>query len=140
MRSLKSGTRADAADARRAAAAASMGKSKKKMIPERSNRIFMARLVKNQKMRARAQVLTDLESLTTFCTNKVLDAMGEILKLYVKKGDLTIKPRLAQAALQAILSGDLRNSACTAGADAVVQFNKNRKARPSAKAAAVEVE
>jgi hypothetical protein len=100
--------------------------TKARAAPERSRRVYVQKLIKKHETHARGVVVDDVERMVQFTTTVVVDAMQKIIVNYVKNSN-TVKPNIAQAALQAVLSGDLRTSACTAGATALVNYTQLRK-------------
>ena len=93
---------------------------------ERSNLIYMQKLIKKSNTTARGAVQEELNSMLMFLMNNLNSSMGSILEHYVKKGD-TLKSKVVQAALQATLSGELRELACNAGTEALAEFIESNK-------------
>ena len=103
-----------------------MARGGKKRMAERANAPQVAKLMKKMGMRARATVSVELDRMLSHVLKNGISAMQSISSTYTK-ADLTIKPKIAHAAFQALLPGDLRHRACKAGADAVEQYIEKKK-------------
>ena len=105
----------------------------KKRVKERSNVSYMQKLIKKSKTAARRSVTAELNLMLTHLLERVNVNMASIMTHYAKKDD-TVKAKLVQAAFQAMLSEELRESACDAGAAALLKFVDANKAKNSARA------
>lgn len=105
----------------------------KKRVKERSNVSYMQKLIKKSKTAARGSVTAELNRMLTHLLERVNVNMASIMTHYAKKDD-TVKAKLVQAAFQAMLSEELRESACDAGAAALLKFVDANKAKNSARA------
>jgi hypothetical protein len=104
----------------------SMGKAQRKVTKVRSNGVYVQKLLKRHQTRAVSDVVSDLDKMITFILNKTTNAMAIVATSYDKKLT-TVKPKLAQAAFQSILDGDLRMAACEAGAAALERYCASKK-------------
>jgi predicted solute-binding protein len=109
-----------------------MGKKAAKKTIERSNVAFMQKLIKKSATSARGNVAAELDMMMKYVLNDMNSAMGSIVSYYAKK-EGTVKPKVVQAAFQAILSDELRQTACAAGADALIAFVEGQKTKAVAK-------
>jgi len=110
-----------------------MAKSGAKKMKERSNVAYMQKLVKRAGAHARGSVTVELNRMLSFLVDRLTEDMDTISKRYAKLED-TVKPRLVNAALQSILTGKLRDSACDEATTVLVSFldrNKEKSARVS---------
>lgn len=105
----------------------------KKKIRDRSNTSYLHRLVKKSGTSARGSVTAELNLMLTHVLDRMNFNMAAIATNYTK-GDDTVKAKLVQSAFQVMLSDELRNSACDAGATALVKFVENNKAKSAARA------
>lgn len=103
-----------------------MGKAQRKITKERSNGVYVQKLLKSKKARAVSDVVADLDKILTFLLHRATGAMATVAASYDKKLT-TVKPKLAQAAFQCILEGDLRADACEAGAAALRRYVETKK-------------
>ena len=113
-----------------------MGKKAAKKVVERSNVSYVQKILKTTKVAARGSVAGELNLMLSFLMNNMNSAMGSVVCHYSKKEN-TLRPKLAQAAFQALLHDELRTSACEAGAKALLDFAQ-KNASKSKKAATEE--
>jgi hypothetical protein len=111
-----------------------MAKKAKKVV-ERSNVSYMQKLIKKSQTSARGNVAGEMNLMLTFLINNLNTTMGSVVFHYSKK-EGTLRPKLAQAAFQAMLHDELRTTACEAGAQALLAFaeknaNKSKKSAPA---------
>ena len=105
-----------------------MAKSKAaKSKPARSNASFMRKIVKQHKTSARGPAIAELDNMLTFLLQNFNGTVATILDRYDTQSE-TVKAKCAQAAWQLMLRGDLRDTACDAGAEAVTKFLEKNKA------------
>jgi hypothetical protein len=110
-----------------------MGKAGiKKKTPERSNVSYMHKLVKKSGTSARGSVTNELNKMLTFLIENMNGNMATVLNRYAKKDD-TVKAKLVQAAMKVMLTEDLRDDACEAGAAALVRFLEANKLKSAAR-------
>jgi hypothetical protein len=118
-----------------------MGKTTAPKVVERSNVSYMQKLIKKSGASARGSVPAELNSMMTYILQNLNTTMGSIVVHYAKK-EGTIKPKVVQSAFQAMLSDELRQTACSAGADALISFVESQKTkgetRKAKKAAVVD--
>ena len=117
-----------------------MVKAAKKKIKERGFVSYFPKLAKKVGVGARSEVHHELEKMLHFALKTILDAGDVILSDYDQKCE-TVRPKLIQAAVMTSLHSDLKASAMTAGAEAVVRkFNKEKGSpQETSEDAAVEV-
>jgi rhamnogalacturonyl hydrolase YesR len=96
-------------------------KAKAKSPKARSNAIYVQKLLKKHGARGGSAVVSELDKMVTYLLTRTTSAMNVIATTYDKKSSV-VKPKLAQAAFQSILDGELRASACEAGAEALVRY------------------
>lgn len=102
-------------------------KAKGKTPKARSNAIYVQKLLKKQGARGGSAVVCELDKMVTFLLGRTTSAMNVIATTYDKKSSV-VKPKLAQAAFQSFLDGELRASACEAGAEALVRYASQKMA------------
>lgn len=100
---------------------------KKNAPADRSNAVFMGRLIKRKGWRARGTVAPELDRMLGYVVKLINKKMDTIASTYAKN-ESTVTPKLAQAALQALLPDELRTRACEAGAAALEAHVAARKA------------
>ena len=109
-----------------------MAKAKAKSKPARSNASFLKKIVKQHNTSARGPAVQELDAMLTFLLQRFNGTVDCILQNYDKTSE-TIKAKVAQAAWQLLLTGDLRDVACDAGAEAVNKFLEKNKAAAAKK-------
>jgi hypothetical protein len=108
--------------------------AKKVSVKERSNINFVKKLIGKHGVAARGIVVDDLDKMLTFSLAQITDAMASISSNYSKK-EGTIKPKVAQGALLALLGGGLRKRASEAGAGKLLEFATQNEKKATARAA-----
>jgi hypothetical protein len=111
-----------------------MAKKGSKKVVERSNVSYMKRLINTSKTSARGNVANELNLMLTYLVGNLNATMGSVTFHYSKK-EGTLRPKLAQAALQSMLTGDLRTQACEAGAKALLSFAEANESKGKSKTA-----
>jgi hypothetical protein len=110
---------------------AKSGATKKKPL-DRSNQLYMRKIVKAHKTAARGPVVRELDLMLTYLLKETNGCMAAIMGSYDKTSE-TVKAKVAQSAFQMLLSGTLRDSVCDAGAEAVTSFVAANKEKAAAK-------
>ena len=94
--------------------------AKKTKAMERSNASYFRKMIVKQNARARSAVVEELDKMMTFVLCEMNKNVGSIARHYSKVD--TLKPKLFHAAFDAMLHGELKNSATSAGTEALIRF------------------
>lgn len=105
---------------------------KKKKMLERSNLLYIKKLVKKSGASARGAVHNELNSMLTYVLTELTHNMNSITSCYSKKEE-TIKPKVVSAALSGLLYGELKTGACSSAQRSLAKFKTKAATKASKK-------